>query len=109
MQKTLTLVVGLGKTGLSMARHLSKQGDAFVVFDTRDAPESAAQFRNEFPNIPLYLETYPRALLQDVHTILTSPGVAQEISLLQEARLLGIPILGDIECFARVVSAPVLS
>ena len=47
--------------------------------------------------------------MQDVHTILTSPGVAQEIPLFQEAISLGIPILGDIECFARVVSAPVVA
>lgn len=109
MQKTLTLVVGLGKTGLSIARHLVKQGDSFVVFDTREAPEGAQQFRSEFPHIPLFLGQYPRTLLQEVHTILTSPGVAQEIPLFQEARLSNIPILGDIECFARVVSAPVIA
>jgi UDP-N-acetylmuramoylalanine--D-glutamate ligase len=109
MQKTLTLVVGLGKTGFSIARHLFKQGDAFMVFDTRDAPDAAAQFKAEFPNIPLYLGRYPHDLLSRVHTILTSPGVSESIPLFQEAHALGIPILGDIECFARVVSVPVIA
>lgn len=109
MQKTLTLVVGLGKTGLSMARHLAKQGDAFVMFDTRETPEGATQFREEFPHVPLYLGRLPREVLRDVHTILTSPGLALDLPIFQEARSENIPILGDIECFARVVSAPVIA
>lgn len=109
MHKTLTLVVGLGKTGLSIVRHLAKQGDDFVVFDTREAPEGAIQFKEEFPNIPLYLKKLPRDVLPQVHTILTSPGLALDLPIFQEARALDIPILGDVECFARVVSAPVVA
>ncbi len=39
----LTVVVGLGATGLSVARHLAKQGERFVVVDNRIEPPGLAE------------------------------------------------------------------
>lgn len=109
MQKSLTLVVGLGKTGLSIARHLVRQNEPFELFDTRDNPEGLAEFKTAFPEITVYLKKYPVTRLNHIHTLISSPGVPLEEEIFQKARELNIPIIGDIECFARIVSAPVLA
>jgi UDP-N-acetylmuramoylalanine--D-glutamate ligase len=107
--RSLTLVVGLGKTGLSIARHLKRQQIAFVVFDTRDKPEGLDEFKAEFPDVSVFLSTLPESIFLQIETMISSPGVSLDIELFQKARQLGLPILGDIECFARVVSAPVVA
>ena len=109
MQKSLTLVVGLGKTGLSIARHLSCQSASFSVFDTRENPEGLLEFKADFPNTPVYLKTLPADFLQHVSTIISSPGVALDGDVFKKAREYHIPMIGDIECFARVVSQPVIA
>lgn len=109
MQKELTLVVGLGKTGLSIARHLQRQGISFVMFDTREKPNGLDEFKAEFPDVSVFLQTIPDASLQQLATVICSPGVAQEGPLFQKIHALKLPIFGDIECFARVVSVPVVA
>ena len=50
-----TLVVGLGKTGLSCARYLVAQGREVAITDSRDVPPALAQLRSELPNLALFL------------------------------------------------------
>jgi hypothetical protein len=49
------VVVGLGDTGLSLARWLQRQGAVVSVTDTRAAPPQAAVLRREFPGMALFL------------------------------------------------------
>ena len=109
MQRTLTLVVGLGKTGQSIARHLQRQHIPFVVFDTRAEPQGLAEFQAMFPDVAVFLHTLPLALYEQLTGIISSPGVPLEGPPFIKARQLGVPIIGDIECFARIVSAPVVA
>ena len=109
MQKSRVLVVGLGKTGLSIARHLSREQTPFILFDTRKAPAGLAEFQTLFPDTVVYLEHFPAEEFQHVSLVITSPGVPLETEVLQKAREFNIPIIGDIECFARVVRAPVIA
>ena len=60
------LVVGLGKTGHSIARYLQRQNIDFSVFDTRNAPVLAAEFQAEFPQASLFLETLPEEKLAQI-------------------------------------------
>jgi len=48
-------IIGLGATGLSCARFFQRRGIPFVMMDTRDEPAGAADFRQQFPDVPLYL------------------------------------------------------
>ena len=109
MHGTLTLVVGLGKTGLSIARYLQRQKMPFVMFDTRAQPQGLTQFEADFPGVDVYLHVFPDTLYQQLGAIISSPGVPLDTAPFQHARELGIPIWGDIECFARVVSTPVVA
>lgn len=53
MKHAMYLVVGLGKTGLSIARYLRRNNKPFMVFDTRKEAAGAAEFKAEFPDVPL--------------------------------------------------------
>lgn len=97
------LVIGLGKTGHSIARYLQRRHFRFSVFDTRDIKEDAAAFQIEFPNIPVFLSTFPEENLAQITTIIVSPGVPLETPCLIAAKARNIPVYGDIECLAREV------
>jgi len=108
MQK-MTLIVGLGKTGQSIARYLRYKNLPFAVYDTREAPPGEALFRQTYPDIPLYLKTYPENLHDNVSKLICSPGVSLAIALIHEARVRHIPIESDIDCLAREVDAPMVA
>ena len=105
----LTLVVGLGKTGRSIARYLQRNNRPFVMADTRENPPQRADFITEFPEVPLHLATIPDALFSQVMEVITSPGVPLDHAFFAQAHAAGCPIIGDIECFAREVKAPVVA
>ena len=106
---SLSLVAGLGKTGHSIARYLRRRNKSFVLFDTREQPVGLAEFCDEFPGIDVFLGAFPSALLDSLTEIISSPGVSLDEPFLQEASAKGIPIIGDIECFAREVKAPIVA
>lgn len=109
------LIVGLGQTGLSVARFLAKNGWSLSVVDAReDTPSLAALSKidpiakcyvgqTEFRNIGDLTgsSTTVNALMGRSQLVVASPGVAPNHALLQAAREQDIPIVGDIEIFAR--------
>lgn len=108
MSQSLHLVVGLGKTGYSIARYLIKRDIPFVMFDTRQTPESLEGFYHEFPNVEVKLEQFPEELYPKLKCIITSPGVSLEEPFIQKAIELNIPVFGDIECVAKEVDVPII-
>lgn len=109
MQTPFYVVVGLGKTGLSIARYLRRRGHAFAVFDTRSNPPHLAAFHAEFPNVDVFFSDFPTALYAQLTAMIMSPGVSLHEPFVQTAQKMGIPIWGDIECFSHAVNAPVIA
>jgi UDP-N-acetylmuramoylalanine--D-glutamate ligase len=109
MSSPLYLVAGLGKTGLSIARYLARRHQSFVVFDTRAHPYGLDEFKGEFPNVEVFLERLPEYLYDQIEEIISSPGVALDEPSIKKARDLGISVIGDIECLAREIKAPVIA
>jgi UDP-N-acetylmuramoylalanine--D-glutamate ligase len=89
------LVLGLGDTGLSVARWVESEGGKVRAADTRKNPPRGAEFGGE-----LHAGRFTRALLKGVDLVCISPGLALEQPLVQEAVARGLPVLGDIELFA---------
>jgi len=105
-----TLVVGLGKTGLSVARYLSGRGLPVAVVDSRAEPPGLAQLRTDLPeDVALFLGGFSDAAFARAEQIIVSPGVALTLPQIATARDRGVAILGDIELFAQAVSAPVVA
>ena len=57
------VVVGLGDTGLSLARWLKRQGAAVSATDTRKSPPQAAVLQRECPGVPVTLGVGPDAAI----------------------------------------------
>src|SRR5690606_14623109 len=103
------VVVGLGKTGLSCARFLQRQGLPFVAVDTRANPPGAAQFAQEFPGVATSYGPLNAADLVGAKALVMSPGVALAEPAVQEAIAQGVAISGDIDLFAKAVKAPLIA
>ncbi len=99
------LVVGLGKTGLSCARFLRARGCSVAVTDSRDTPPGLASIREELPDVALLLGGFDAAAFAAADEIIVSPGVPRSLPLIRDAIARGVPVLGDIELFARAVRA----
>lgn len=109
MPDKLYLVVGLGKTGHSIARYLQHRDIKFVLFDTRNQVNGLDEFKQEFPEVDVYLESLPEKIYTQISAVITSPGVDCNLQSMQKFKSQGIPVFGDIECFAREVSSPVIA
>ncbi len=103
------VVLGLGQTGLSCARWLQARGSEVAVLDSRASPPGLAQLQAELPDVAVLLGDFDEAVLQAADEIVVSPGVPLATPALQAAAATGIPIIGDIELFARAVTAPVIA
>ena len=102
-------VIGTGITGLSVARFLAQQKQAFVLLDTRTSPPNLEKIKTEFPNVEVELgELNPDTLLH-CDEIILSPGVAIETPAITAAKNAGIPVVGDIELFVRYAKAPIVA
>jgi UDP-N-acetylmuramoylalanine--D-glutamate ligase len=102
------VIVGLGATGLSCARHLHSRGWRVAVTDTRAAPPELTALRALDAGIAVRAGGLDAGLLEGAVCVVASPGVSLAEPFFAEARRRGLNIVGDIELFARAVDAPVV-
>jgi UDP-N-acetylmuramoylalanine--D-glutamate ligase len=97
------LVVGLGDTGLSMARWLDAHGATVAVADSRDKPPHAARLQSELPGVPLFTGPFQEEVFRNADLLAVSPGVSLREPAIAAAMMHGVPAAGDIELFARAL------
>lgn len=102
------LVVGLGSTGLSVARFLSNRGIQLAVADTRANPPGLAELRECLPDVAVFLGGFDAAAFARATHLVVSPGVALETPAVRQAARSGMPVFGDLDLFACVAQAPVI-
>lgn len=103
------LVVGLGLTGASVLRYLAREGAQIVVTDSRPAPMGVENLKSLFLSAEFLLGGFqaPEPLGQFVEAVV-SPGVDLRDPFIQKLRDAKLPVVGDIELFARAAKAPVI-
>src|SRR5499425_1069942 len=106
-QSARSIVVGLGRTGLSCARYLHARRESFAVTDNRAAPPEAAALQKLAPEAEVRCGAFDEALLDDAMRVIASPGVSLREPFMMSAAIRGVPIIGDIELFAREAKAPI--
>ncbi|MGF1753243.1 UDP-N-acetylmuramoyl-L-alanine--D-glutamate ligase [Vibrio makurazakiensis] len=102
------VVVGLGITGLSVVKHITKyQPQCNVkVIDTRAQPPG----ENELPEqVELHSGSWNIEWLLSSDLVVANPGIALSTPEIQQTLAKGIPVVGDIELFAWSVSKPVVA
>mgnify|MGYP001160649597 FL=1 len=102
-----TLVVGLGKSGLSAVRALKALGATVAVTDSRVDPPGLPVLREAFPDVPCHLGGFTPEAFAGAAQLLVSPGVAIATPVIAAAAARGVPVWGDIELLARLTQAPV--
>ena len=103
------IIIGVGQTGLSVARHFASRGLRFAACDTRVSGAAIDRFRQEFPNIELRTGELDAGWLSGATELVLSPGVPKALPAIKQAQTAGVHLLGDIDLFAREISAPVVA
>nr|WP_298171690.1 UDP-N-acetylmuramoyl-L-alanine--D-glutamate ligase [uncultured Pseudomonas sp.] len=103
------IVVGLGKSGMSLVRFLARQGLPFAVVDTRANPPELATLREQFPQVEVRCGELDVEFLCRASELLVSPGLAIATPALQQAAQCGVKLSGDIDLFARYAKAPIVA
>lgn len=99
------LVVGLGRTGASLARHLTGRGARVRACDRR----ADAALPDDVADVELVRGTDGPELLDGVDLVVPSPGVPADSALLREACRRGVPLWSEIELAAREIAAPLVA
>ncbi len=103
------LVVGLGKTGISAARYLQRQGAHVTATDMKPEPEidGAKELRDLGVVVEAGGHNVESFLGADL--VVLSPGVPPDIVPLMRAREKGIPVMAEVELAARGIQEPIIA
>ncbi|WP_439101838.1 UDP-N-acetylmuramoyl-L-alanine--D-glutamate ligase [Congregibacter sp.] len=102
------VVVGLGVTGLSVARYLARSKEEFTIVDTREQPPGLKELRAELPQVPVMVGSDAQDVLNTAAELIVSPGISPDEPWLQEAVKAGAHLCGDIDLFVAAAKAPVI-
>ena len=108
LQGKQVLVLGLGDSGLAMARWCARHGAAVRVWDSREQPPQAATLAAEWHDASLHTGSLGEAMLDGVQLVLKSPGLAPThpliASLLAAARARSVVVWGELDLFAGALA-----
>src|SRR6185369_8768095 len=95
------VVLGLGLTGYTLARHLVARGADVRVADTRPSPPFATELAAALPGVRVLAGPFTAATFEGADLVAISPGVAKDHPAIAAAVAGGAELAGDIELFAR--------
>ena len=101
------LILGLGASGLAMARWCAHQGAEVTVADTREQPPQLAALQAEWPGVRFVAGPFTAALVEGtaVRAVFRSPGLAPEVvaPVVDAARAMGLWQGGELSLFAQAL------
>ena len=104
------LVVGLGKTGVSLCHFLVENGAQVTVTDHKSRPELANQLE-QMGDLQVTYELgghSPKTFLrQDL--IILSPGISTYLKIFEYAKAQGIKVVGELEFASWFIKQPILA
>jgi UDP-N-acetylmuramoylalanine--D-glutamate ligase len=108
-QRSKVLIVGLGNTGVSVARYLQKHGFNFAITDSRDKPPLIEEFYRVMPDTPLFFGGFDEAAFNVASHLVVSPGVSLTEKSIVKAVANGAKLVSDIDLFACSVAEPIIA
>lgn len=101
------LILGLGASGLAMARWCAHQGAEVTVADTREQPPQLAALQAEWPGVRFVAGAFTAALVEGtaVRAVFRSPGLAPEVvaPVVGAAQAMGLWQGGELSLFAQAL------
>lgn len=115
LQDQHVLILGLGASGLAMARWCARQGARVTVADSREQPPQLATLHAEWPGVRFVGGPFSAALVEgtDVRAVFRSPGLspAEVAVVCDPARAAGLWVGGELSLFnhalAQLAQVPV--
>ncbi|WP_227242982.1 UDP-N-acetylmuramoyl-L-alanine--D-glutamate ligase [Paraburkholderia caribensis] len=106
-QKPMVLVLGLGESGLAMARWCARHGCRLRIADTREVPPNLSALEAHGIERNFVGGPFSEVLLEGVELVAISPGLsplaADLLPLIAAARDRDIPVWGELEFFAQAL------
>ncbi|MCZ2497893.1 UDP-N-acetylmuramoyl-L-alanine--D-glutamate ligase [Xylophilus sp. Kf1] len=107
LQDLPVLILGLGASGLAMARWCARHGARVTVADTREAPPQLDALHGELPAVAFVAGPFDATLVQGgvVRAVYLSPGLApaQTAPVVDAARAIGLVVGGELDLFASAL------
>ena len=104
----MQLVIGLGESGLAMVRHAVMCGAPVRVYDSRQAPAQLTVVKERYPDVVALCGEFKGEYLDGVHEVALSPGLSPHAeplkSILAQAAVRDIPVVGELAVFTRALS-----
>ena len=101
------LILGLGASGLAMARWCARAGADVTVADTRETPPQLATLQAEWPQVKFVSGAFAASLVQgtSVRAVFRSPGLSPEVvaPVVDAAKAIGLWQGGELSLFAAAL------
>jgi UDP-N-acetylmuramoylalanine--D-glutamate ligase len=106
-----SVVMGMGKTGLACVKFLvnKNQYQSVCVMDNRLTPPGLKTCQKNYPNVAIITGNFESDILAQATEIIISPGISRQDPALNKALFIGVPIISEIELFARAANAPIVA
>jgi len=105
------LVVGLGKSGLSVVRYLVREGASVTVSDVKKEADLESRAVKEMRSMGVTLETGGHTMNTFLRSerIIVSPGVPLDLAPLKAAKEKGIPVTGEMDLAVQIMNTPIVA
>ncbi len=101
------LILGLGASGLAMARWCARAGADVTVADTRETPPQLATLQAEWPQVKFVPGAFAASLVEgtSVRAVFRSPGLSPEVvaHVVDAAKAIGLWQGGELSLFAAAL------
>ncbi|MBL8397135.1 MAG: UDP-N-acetylmuramoyl-L-alanine--D-glutamate ligase [Candidatus Accumulibacter sp.] len=94
------LVLGLGESGLAMAKWLTRQGARLRLADSRQHPPQLPLLQQLAPQAAVWTGPFADEAAKGIELIAISPGVPLDNPLVRSAQARNIPVVSEIELFS---------
>ena len=104
------LVVGLGRSGISVAKFLTSRGCRVTAADNR-SEDAFGDLLSEIRSLGISIELGPHKdeTFENCDLIVLSPGVPHTIAPVNRARQKDIPVIGEIELAYHYINIPIIA
>jgi UDP-N-acetylmuramoylalanine--D-glutamate ligase len=109
INEKLSVIVGLGGTGLSCAKFLASRGENFKVVDSREKPPGLSELKLNYPTVECELGNFSLETFLAAKELIVSPGISLKTSEVEAAMNAGVLVTGDIDIFSKLVDAPIIA
>ncbi len=104
------LIVGLGRSGVSVAKYMSKQGARIMITDIKQKTE-LLEYVKEIAHLKVDFDfgRHTNRYFHEADLIVLSPGVPTSLQPIEEAKEKGVAITTEVDLAAKSIDCPLIA